>query len=144
MKDYFKVVCAVHLFLIRDGKVLLLRRFNTGYEDGNYSVIAGHIDGGETARSATVREAAEEVGIMIDPDDLRFVHIMHRKARDHERVDFFFTCDKWRGGIRNSEPERCDELKWSSIDSPPSNMVPYVRHAFNNFKNNIFFSEFGW
>jgi hypothetical protein len=33
-RDRFKVVAAVHLFLIRDGQVLLLRRFNTGYEDG--------------------------------------------------------------------------------------------------------------
>jgi len=33
--ERFKLVSAVHIFLIRDGKVLLLRRFNTGYEDGN-------------------------------------------------------------------------------------------------------------
>jgi len=38
----FKLTSAVHLFLVRNGKVLLLRRFNTGYEDGKYSVIAGH------------------------------------------------------------------------------------------------------
>jgi hypothetical protein len=33
-RDWFKVVVAVHLFLIRDGQVLLPWRFNTGYEDG--------------------------------------------------------------------------------------------------------------
>ena len=51
-RDWYKLVAAVHLFLIRDGKVLLLRRFNTGYEDGQYSVIAGHLDGDEEATAA--------------------------------------------------------------------------------------------
>ena len=54
---------AVYLLLLREGHVLLLRRHNTGYEDGNYSVIAGHVDPGERVTQALVREAAEEAGI---------------------------------------------------------------------------------
>ena len=38
--ERFKLVVAVHLLLIENKKILLLRRFNTGYEDGNYSVVA--------------------------------------------------------------------------------------------------------
>ncbi len=34
MDERFRLLAAVHLFLLRDGAVLLLRRFNTGYEDG--------------------------------------------------------------------------------------------------------------
>jgi NADH pyrophosphatase NudC (nudix superfamily) len=51
---------AVHLFLLRGEKVLLQRRYQTGYEDGRYSVIAGHLDGGDTVIAAAVREASEE------------------------------------------------------------------------------------
>lgn len=38
--ERFKLVTAVHLILTQNGKILLLRRYNTGYEDGNYSVVA--------------------------------------------------------------------------------------------------------
>jgi 8-oxo-dGTP diphosphatase len=86
--ERFRLVAAVHIFLVRDGQVLLLRRFNTGYEDGNYSVVAGHLDGGEEVKAAAIREAQEEVGIRIAPQDLRIVGVMHRMSND-ERVDFF-------------------------------------------------------
>lgn len=71
--ERFKLIGAVHLFLIRNQQVLLLRRFNTGYEDGNYSVPAGHLDGGEQIKTAAIREAKEECGIRIAPEDLEVV-----------------------------------------------------------------------
>ncbi len=42
----------VHLLFFRDDKILLIRRFKTGFRDGEYSVPAGHLDGGETVIAA--------------------------------------------------------------------------------------------
>ena len=81
---------AVHLFLIEDNKILLLRRFNTGYEDGNYSVVAGHIDGGEDVYTAMIREAKEEAGITIEPKNLEAVQVMHRKKINRRKNRLFF------------------------------------------------------
>jgi 8-oxo-dGTP pyrophosphatase MutT (NUDIX family) len=47
---------AVHLFLVREGRLLLSRRSNTGYEDGKLSVVAGKLDGGEQVVEAARRE----------------------------------------------------------------------------------------
>ena len=58
----FTVVSAVHLLMVERGRVLLSRRASTGFEDGRWSVPAGHLDGGETARAAAAREAHEELG----------------------------------------------------------------------------------
>lgn len=143
MKERFKMIVAVHLFLIRDNKILLLRRYNTGYQDGNYSVIAGHLDGGEQYDLAMIREAKEEAGIDIRSEDLRTVQVMHRKSED-ERMDFFFICDNWDGEIINMEPHKCDELSWFDLNDLPPNIIPYIRKAINNYSNGIIFTKYGW
>jgi 8-oxo-dGTP pyrophosphatase MutT (NUDIX family) len=142
-KERYTLPAAVHLFLLRGDEILLLRRYNTGYEDGNYSVPAGHLDGGEEVKSAAIREAREETGIEIAPEDLRVVGVMHRKSLD-ERIDFFLAAEKWTGSIVNAEPDKCDELRWAHTGELPDNVIPYVRQAIANFQNNQWFDSFGW
>ncbi|MBN1311733.1 MAG: NUDIX domain-containing protein [Anaerolineae bacterium] len=139
----FQLLSAVHLFLIRDGQILLLRRFNTGYEDGNYSVPAGHLDGGEQIKAAMLREAREEIGIELDPQALDVVGVMHRLSND-ERIDWFLAAGAWSGEIANGEPERCDDLSWFDLDALPDNMIPYVRRALKNYQHRQWFDSFGW
>jgi len=143
MPERFTLVSAVHLFLIQNNRVLLLRRFNTGYEDGNYSVVAGHLEGGEEIRTAAIREAKEEAGIEIEACDIQIVGVMHR-ASDDERVDFFVTASEWTGPVTNMEPDRCDDLAMFDMDALPENVVPYVRLALENYRNGIWFDSFGW
>lgn len=142
-RKYFKFVSAVYLFLVKDGKILLLRRFNTGYQDGNYSVPAGHIDGEEKATSAMIREAEEEAGIDIGEKQLRMVHVMHRTFEE-ERIDFFFEATEWRGEPKIMETNKCDDLSWFPINQLPQNIISYVKSGIENYKNKILFSEFGW
>ncbi|MBK7661548.1 MAG: NUDIX domain-containing protein [Betaproteobacteria bacterium] len=142
-KSRFTLLAEAHLLLVRDRQVLLLRRHDTGYEDGNYSVPAGHVDGGETAREATAREAFEEAGLEIDPQDLRLVHVIHRMS-DAERISFFFTTDAWRGEPQNREPHKCSELAWYPLDALPPNTIGYVRHALEQVARGMPYSEFGW
>jgi 8-oxo-dGTP diphosphatase len=139
----YRIISAVHLFLIRDDQVLLLRRFNTGYEDGNYSVIAGHLDGGEEVIAAMIREAYEEAGIEVAPEDMRVVGVMHRNTSP-ERIDFFLIASKWANEPRNCEPDRCDELVWYPLDNLPENVIPYVRQALENYRAGQWFASFGW
>jgi 8-oxo-dGTP diphosphatase len=138
-----KFPVTVHLFLFRGNQILLLRRFQTGYMDGYYSLPAGHLDGGETLRMAGIREAQEEIGVQMELADLVFAGVFHRHEGD-ERVDFFFQVQKWNGDPVNSEPAKCDQLLWVDSDALPDATVPYVRRAIENFRAGIFYQEFGW
>jgi 8-oxo-dGTP pyrophosphatase MutT (NUDIX family) len=133
----------VHLLFFRENQILLSRRYNTGFRDGEYSVPAGHLDGRETVIAAGMREAEEEVGVRIDADDIHFSSVMHRIEGD-ERVDFFVHVRKWYGEPFNVEPEKCDDLRWTDVNQLPANTVPYVKRAIENHLNAIHFDEYGW
>ena len=123
----------------------MLRRFQTGWEDGNYSVVAGKVEGGESALLAMVREAKEEADINIDPSDLTCGHTMHRRNPcGEEWIDFFFLCSRWEGVVRNTEPHKCDDLSWFPRQNLPSNTIPYIRAAIERTEIGQNFSLFGW
>lgn len=128
---------------VRDGKILMLRRANTGYEDGMYSLVAGHIDGNETLRAAAAREAKEEAGVDIAIDDLELKVVMHKNT-DKEYFDFFLEAKKWAGEPTNMEPEKCDDLSWFPMDELPSNAIPYIRDAIRCYREGVRYVEWGW
>ena len=147
--ERFKITPAVYLILVKDNRILLSRRLNTGFCDGAYSLVAGHFDGGETMIQAAIREAREEAGIELMADKLRLVHVQHRyvvfnDVGARERIDFFLQAEEWEGEPVNTEPHKCDDLSWFDLDKLPENIIPYVRKAVEYAKNNIIYSEDGF
>lgn len=147
---YFTVIPAVYLVLRRDGQVLLLKRANTGYKDGMYSLPAGHVDGGEPAIQAAIREAKEEIALELKPADLRLAHTLHRlvggsdRSGPHERFDLFFAVSDWQGEPENVEPHKCDGLRWADLDNLPDDVIPEVRQALEMISGGVAYSDFGF
>lgn len=144
----FTVVPAVYVIFRDDKKVLFLKRANTGYFDGYYSLPAGHFEGSESAASAAVRESKEEVGVDIKPKSLHLVHTVHRKAEksedEHERIDLYFEAGEWYGTPYNAEPNKSSEIRWFDLRKLPENIVPEVRQALSNIENGEPYSEFNF
>lgn len=143
-KERFKIIPTVYLVLRKDDKILLARRCNTGFHDGDYSFPAGHVELGETMINAMLREAKEEIGIILKPTDLRLINVMHRKEPNEERINLFFTTNNWEGEPMIMEPDKCDDIKWFNVDSIPENTIPYIKKVLECMQANIFYSEFGW
>ena len=121
------------MVFLRDGtsgtEVLLHLRQNTGYMDGHWATIAGHVEAGESVLAGAAREAHEEVGVTIAQADLVPLTVMHRTQNNgdpiEERVDFIFTCQSWTGEPRRVEADKSAALDWFSLSDLPSPVVPH-------------------
>lgn len=140
----FRIYCAVYLLLFDGECVLLAGRRGTGFEDGNYGLVSGHMDGSETARAAMRREAWEEAGIVVHEHDLELALTMHRYSPDREYIDLFFVGRSWEGEPQVREPHKCDELQWFRASELPENVVPYVREAIDCYLRSARYCEVGW
>ncbi|GAA2026609.1 hypothetical protein GCM10009839_26380 [Catenulispora yoronensis] len=128
---------AVHLILQRpdDGRVLLGLRKGSVWGAGRWHVPTGHVESGEDAMQALVREAREELGVRIDPGDLEHaVTVHHREAGGEPQMQLFFTASRWSGGPVNAEPGKCEQLGWFKVDELPSATVGYTRTALSSWR----------
>ncbi|MDO8144680.1 MULTISPECIES: NUDIX domain-containing protein [unclassified Isoptericola] len=128
--DRFRLVPAAYLLLRREGQVLLQLRRGTGYMDGHWAAgAAGHVEPGESAVAAAVREAAEELGVRVAPTDLVPLTVQHRGIPGgpalEQRVDFYFAADHWDGELQIREPERTADLRWFPLVALPDPVVPH-------------------
>lgn len=115
-------------------EVLLQLRRNTGYMDGYWATgAAGHVESGESVLQTACREAREEVGVVLTPEDLSPLTAMHRSndvggAAVEQRVDFFFTARTWQGTPTVQEHEKDAGLSWFPLTALPA-LVPAHERA---------------
>lgn len=134
---------AVHVFLVRQGMVLLMRRAGSGYADGLLGLPAGHVDLGETPTASAVREIAEELGVMLDPASLHAGGTMFRRSLE-PRIDIFFTATTWTGTLEIREPHKCTELVWADPTELPDDTLDFIGQAWADAEHGQVLREYGF
>lgn len=123
-KDRHTVRGAVFVLLIKEGQIFLLRRQNTGWADGMFTVPSGHIDAGETVPEAALKEVREEAGVVVREEDLEFMHVQYVYDT---YVNFYFKTEKWEGEPCVAEPHLASEMLWAPLDELPSDMIYHIK-----------------
>lgn len=128
---------ASYMLVFVDGKLLLMKRKNSGCDDGSYGLPAGHVENGENPLEGAVRETLEEIGILATR--VEFLSVIYRtnktigqECSKKDFVDFFFICKSFNGTPRIMEPEKCSEIIFSDVHDLPENIVPQARIAIEN------------
>ena len=118
---------AVYTILTKeDGRVAFVMRSHKSWMNLHYSLPAGRVQPGEDILTAAIREAREESGVTILPQDMVHVLTMHRNQHDQDTtwIDIFFKAKNWSGDPYNAEPNEHSSLEWLDPNSLPQNVIP--------------------
>lgn len=136
----------VNLILEKDGKVLCVYREHTKTYNKLYGLPAGKVEKGESLRQNIIREAYEEVGITILPEDLELAITLYAKYTYNEKltedVGFFFKVTKYQGEVVNAEPHKHSHIQWIDLDSLPKDIVPHTRVALEAYVQGKSYMEY--
>ncbi len=144
MVERFKIACAVHLILIKDGKILLQRRNNPNkYGYGMLGMPAGHLEANENVYDAFKREMKEELNI--DVVNSKIVQVMNLNGDTDVYDAYFFVCE-YTGEITNMEEENIKSLEWADINSDIESLMPYQKYALSKYleSSDNKFTMYGW
>jgi len=141
--QHYQAIVDVHLLLMRDGRVLLGRRVNTGYGDGAYEPPSSRLAERETIVEAAIRVAAAQTGITLNPSHVSLAHVMH-DVSGAGRIAFFLTADGWDGdpGTDSRDAASYSDFDWFDVDDLPANMIDRARVAVRNYAAGVGFSTY--
>lgn len=142
MKERFKLLGCVISLIMKDNKILMILRKNKP-DAGNYNLVGGRMEEGETVNQAIIREAKEEVGLTIQDSDIEVVSSLHRICDNgtYNAIEFILIIKDFQGEPKNLEPDFCEKLEWIDINNLPNNISPYAKTAIENYKKKIVFTE---
>lgn len=138
---------AAFVIFRKNGKMAFLLRSNTNWMNGRYALPAGKVEEDESIEAAAIREAKEEVGVDIKPENLKHVLTVYRKdlvGRDGTWLDVLFEATEWEGELYNAEPEVHGELAWFEPENLPENTTPYTPFFIEQIKAGNAYAELGW
>lgn len=120
----------VDAIVVREGKILLVRRAAKLLEGGKWGVPGDFMDRDETAKQAAAREIYEETGWTVkDLTLLRINDSPNRPRENRQNVDFVFFCT---ADSKTGEPDwETDEVQWFDLD----NLPPAGQMAFDHLEN---------
>ena len=125
----------VILLLMRNGRILLRERANTGYGDGAYEPPTGQLADRETIVETAVRVAEAEAGVVIRAGSVSLAHVM-QDVSGSGRIAFFLTVSGLEG--QYTSPDAC----WFGLDQLPTNMLDRSRVALRNYAGGMRFSTY--
>ncbi|MEX2804472.1 NUDIX domain-containing protein [Streptococcus sp. H31] len=134
-----KFKMTVSIIILRGSEILLQLRNNTGYMDGFYDLgVSGHVNSNEELKNAAVREASEELGLKILPQELTYITLIQNVKDNYVYIYFLYKIsDNKRAEIKNNEPNQIKELLWARLNNLPDNLLPHNRIALKNYKRHL-------
>ena len=109
----------VDVLVLKDNKLLLVKRTAKLLEGGKWALIGGFMERDETLEEAVKREILEESGWEVeDVNLLRVIDSPKRRNEDRQNVSFVYVCTATQ---KVGEPDwESDDQRWFGWDELPA------------------------
>lgn len=135
-----KFLSSVYIILKNENKILLQKRKGTNLYCNMHALPAGHIDEGENAYEAVIREAKEELGVNLEIKDIKDSFVVQRRnSITDPYYDVYFEFSKYTGIPKIMEEDKCSELIWCDINELPKDMIQFEIDALKMQEEGIKF-----
>lgn len=132
-------------YCVRDEKILMLYRSNTGFANECYGLPGGTIEPQESAQQAIIREMNEELGVTVSPQDAQLVHVMSFVGNTQgDHLVLVFAITRWHGEITNVESHKHSHFSWFSRANLSDNTIPRHKHIINYILKHQLYSQEGY
>lgn len=112
------------IVIVKDGMTLLAKRSGT-FSNGEWGSMGGNVEFGETPEAAAIREAKEELGIVVG--NLRFMSCSDVRKEGKHYIDISFVGEIISGEPTIMEPDKIAEIGWFPLDNLPTPLFETVR-----------------
>lgn len=141
------IICP-NVMILRDNKILLLRRANWApLWPSNWHCPIGKMEGEESPRDTAIRETYEEVGLRIDPKLGTVIAVtaesFSNRGEVYRDISLFFAATDFEGEPVNMEPRLHDAMDWFEVHNLPEPIIPVVKFGIEQFLKGNFYAEFG-
>ena len=136
--------CGVMVFNDKNQLLLGLRNENENladselHEEGTWTMPGGNIEYGETFEEAGAREAYEETGIIINPNDLEVICVQVDKNEHAHYISVGMIAKLFEGKPKVMEQDIVD-WKWFDLDNLPKNIFSASKKTIDCFLQNKFY-----
>ncbi|MCS6928026.1 MAG: NUDIX domain-containing protein [Saprospiraceae bacterium] len=136
------LIFAVRLIVEQNGLLLFLHQ--TKKKGGRFSLIGGNVEAHEFAREALAREALEEAGIYIRPEDLQLVHVLHRHKlkKGQTSLVLYFQTKQFQGAPASQEPKKFKDIAWFPRNLLPAEISKTTQHVLEAIRRGEVYSEY--
>ena len=131
------------ILLDKNNNVLLGKRSGDRRGSGNWSLIGGKLKKGESIEDTAKRELKEEINIDVAKEDIYTVNMSTSIDSDGTQFILIGTVvNSWKGEIENMEIDKCDELKFFSLNDLPENMFYATKSNLDLFLSEQFYDPY--
>ena len=130
--------------IILNDKNQILLGLRAGHRGGagTYGLVGGKTVCGESIEETCSREIKEEVGLIVDPNDLEVINMFTTQSTpDILFYQIGVLVKKYSGTPVNMEPNACDEIRFFDLDNLPENLFKGTKGNIELFLKKKFYSK---